>query len=561
MKRLLPVLLIMAFAFVHAQDPKPQDTATTILAYNVEIGFNNASKLLETAEWIRTLDPEVILFQEIARQDSDGFANLARLWGHSYAAVAKPFTDYSIALTSKHPFDMIETRTADLHHGYVLAKINGVYFMSIHTSPFDYARRIQETAIYVRRIKPLLDAGEKLIMMGDFNNYSPMDKERFDDRLEKMDPVKREAYVKGRGKNMNNGKYDYVSTQQLLDAGLIDVGYIWMKEHNIRYSSRIDLALLSPNLKDDVVESYVEFPKWKYFSQFSDHWPNILKLKNLNFPKAPAPLPLPPEPELEVVPGAVNLVTNGSFDNGLEGWKKEIRTADLGSVEVIDGAAKITRLPKSTFGRIYQDMAVEPGKYYTLTFRRFMDKGALTKALVIFRGPDDKWRESTRFTYEFPWRPGVWQQGKYTFKTSDDVNYLRLDFRLDRNDFRLQSDISYMLDDVVLRLATEKEIADVTMPPPEQRPAFQPTADWRDADGLVIRDMDVPPNANMTLSLTVPPLDRAASVKVFFMDKNGNRIPNSLITFNLQPNPNTQAINAPILTSFSAMRLRAQLVK
>ena len=561
MKRLLPVLLIMAFAFVHAQDPKPQDTATTILAYNVEIGFNNASKLLETAEWILTLDPEVILFQEIARQDSDGFANLARLWGHSYAAVAKPFTDYSIALTSKHPFDMIETRTADLHHGYVLAKINGVYFMSIHTSPFDYARRIQETAIYVRRIKPLLDAGEKLIMMGDFNNYSPMDKERFDDRLEKMDPVKREAYIKGRGKNMNNGKYDYVSTQQLLDAGLIDVGYEWMKEHNIRYSSRIDLALLSPNLKDDVVESYVEFPKWKYFSQFSDHWPNILKLKNLNFPKAPAPLPLPPEPELEVVPGAVNLVTNGSFDNGLEGWKKEIRTADLGSVEVIDGAAKITRLPKSTFGRIYQDMAVEPGKYYTLTFRRFMDKGALTKALVIFRGPDDKWRESTRFTYEFPWRPGVWQQGKYTFKTSDDVNYLRLDFRLDRNDFRLQSDISYMLDDVVLRLATEKEIADVTMPPPEQRPAFQPTADWRDADGLVIRDMDVPPNANMTLSLTVPPLDRAASVKVFFMDKNGNRIPNSLITFNLQPNPNTQAINAPILTSFSAMRLRAQLVK
>ena len=109
----------------------------------------------------------------------------------------------------------------DLHHGYVLAKINGVYFMSIHTSPFDFARRIQETAIYVRRIKPLLDAGEKLIMMGDFNNYSPMDKERFDDRLEKMDPVKREAYIKERGKNLNNGKYDYVSTQQLLDAGLI----------------------------------------------------------------------------------------------------------------------------------------------------------------------------------------------------------------------------------------------------------------------------------------------------------------------------------------------------
>ena len=236
MKRFLLALILTAFACLHAQQP-PADEPTRILAYNVEIGFNNAAKLMETAEWIRSYDPEVILFQEIARQDSKGFAEMARLWGHSYAAVAKPFTDYSIGLTSRHPFEIIETRTVDLHHGYVLAKINGVYFMSIHTSPFDFKRRIHETAIYVRRIKPLLDAGEKLIMMGDFNNYSPLDKERFDDRLEKMDPAKRETYIKGRGKNMNNGKYDYVSTQQLLDAGLVDVGFYWMKEHGIRSAS------------------------------------------------------------------------------------------------------------------------------------------------------------------------------------------------------------------------------------------------------------------------------------------------------------------------------------
>ena len=556
MKRFLLALILTAFACLHAQQP-PADEPTRILAYNVEIGFNNAAKLMETAEWIRSYDPEVILFQEIARQDSKGFAEMARLWGHSYAAVAKPFTDYSIGLTSRHPFEIIETRTADLHHGYVLAKIHGVYFMSIHTSPFDFKRRIHETAIYVRRIKPLLDAGEKLIMMGDFNNYSPLDKERFDARLENMDPAKRETYIKGRGKNMNNGKYDYVSTQQLLDAGLVDVGFYWMKEHGIRYSSRIDLALLSPNLKDDVVESYVEFPKWKYFSEFSDHWPNLLKLRNLNFPKAPAPLPLPPEPEPEVVPGAVNLVVNGSFDNGLEGWKKEIRTADLGSVEVVDGAAKITRLPKSTFGRIYQDMAVEPGKYYTLTFRRFMDKGALAKALVIFRGPDNEWREKTRFTYQFPWRPGVWQQGKYTFKTSDDVNYLRLDFRLDRNDFRREFEISYKMDDVVLRLATEKEIADVTLPPPEQRPAWQPSDEWKTENGLSFRDMDVAANANMTLKLQVPPLEKATELHVFFMDKDGNRIRNSLITFSLPASQTAQTIDYPILTSFTATRLRA----
>ena len=80
MKQFLIALLLTTIACLHAQQ-QPADEPTRILAYNVEIGFNNASRLLETAEWIRSYDPEVILFQEIARQDSKGFAEMARLWG------------------------------------------------------------------------------------------------------------------------------------------------------------------------------------------------------------------------------------------------------------------------------------------------------------------------------------------------------------------------------------------------------------------------------------------------------------------------------------------------
>ena len=114
-----------------------------------------------------------------------------------------------------------------------------------------------------------------------------------------------------------------------------------------------------------------------------------------------------------------------------------------------------------------------------------------------------------------------------------------------------------MLDDVVLRLATEKEIADVTMPPPEQRPAYQPTDDWRNENGLSFRDMDVTANENMVLKLQVPPLEKATEVHVFFMDNNGKRIPNSLITFSLPASQTAQAIDYPILTSLAATRLRA----
>ena len=41
------------------------------------------------------------------------------------------------------------------------------------------------------------------------------------------------------------------------------------------------------------------------------------------------------------------------------------------------------------------------------------------------------------------------------------------------------------------------------------------------------------------------------------MDKNGNRIRNSLITFSLPASQTAQAIDYPILTSLSATRLRA----
>ena len=61
----------------------------------------------------------------------------------------------------------------------------------------------------------------------------------------------------------------------------------------------------------------------------------------------------------------------------------------------------------------------------------------------------------------------------------------------------------------------------------------------------------------MTLKLQVPPLEKATEIHVFFMNKDGNRIHNSLITFNLPASQTPQAIDYPILTSFTATRLRA----
>ena len=70
----------------------------------------------------------------------------------------------------------------------------------------------------------------------------------------------------------------------LLEAGLEDVCFFWMKKHNYRpdVGVRIDMAMLSRNLEDQVVEAYVDTTRREFFQTLSDHYPVILTLKNLH---------------------------------------------------------------------------------------------------------------------------------------------------------------------------------------------------------------------------------------------------------------------------------------
>ena len=260
------------------------DELTRVIGYNVLIGFNRAERIEETANWLRSRKPDVILFQEIARQSSESFAWQAKLWDHSYAAVCKPWQDYSIGMTSKRPFEMLEMRIDGLHHGYILARIDGVYYMSIHLSPFRYAVRIRETEIYAKRLKPLLAAGEKVIMMGDFNNPSPYDAARANSNAAALEARRYETQP--HIENLRNGFFDFQCMDNLLEAGLEEVCFFWMKKHNYRpdVGVRIDMAMLSRNLEDQVVDAYVDTTRREFFQTLSDHYPVILTLKNLHAP-------------------------------------------------------------------------------------------------------------------------------------------------------------------------------------------------------------------------------------------------------------------------------------
>ena len=269
--------LLLGVSLLHAEDRE-----TKVIGYNILLGFNRAARIEVGAAYLRRENPDVVLFQEVARQNGESFARQARMWNHSYAAVAKPWQDYSIGITSKRPFDMLEIRTDGMHHGYILAKIDGVYYMSIHYSPFSYKVRITESEIYAKRLKPLIDAGERVIMMGDFNNPSPHDAVQANNNATALEIRRNEKDPKI--ENIREGFFDFTCINNLLNLGLVEICYPWMWDNNYHpwVGVRIDMAFITPNLVPLVTRAFVDVRNREMLESISDHFPVILTLKNLD---------------------------------------------------------------------------------------------------------------------------------------------------------------------------------------------------------------------------------------------------------------------------------------
>ncbi len=129
----------------------------------------------------------------------------------------------------------------------------------------------------------------------------------------------------------------------------------------------------------------------------------------------------------------VNAAEN-RIETPLVEWKRDFRPAnreDLYHVSVQGEETRLLRRPGSNFGRIYHDLRVNPGAVYRVSCRQLTESGALVKLLVIFKGPDGKWREKTRLTDITPLVNGEWSEPSLTFAVPQDVREMRIDYRLD----------------------------------------------------------------------------------------------------------------------------------
>ncbi len=277
------LLLIISFATL-AEEP------FTILTYNIWNGFTGAEgSEAKAIKWLQKQDPDVLALQELVGFTQDRLERLAKQWGHDHAVILKK-GGYPVGITSKTPIEVVEKKVKGMHHGFLHAKTAGIHFFVIHFSPFRWKVRHKEADTILERAVPLMKAGEKVVVLGDFNAVSPMDKERIESLPKLLARKAASDAEREHVENLKDGKMDYLVLKAMLDAGLIDVCHakaagtslldgtcptkVFDNEHILH---RIDFILTTEGLAEKCFA--VDIPREGVTNEVSDHYPVVARFK------------------------------------------------------------------------------------------------------------------------------------------------------------------------------------------------------------------------------------------------------------------------------------------
>lgn len=255
-----------------------------ILSYNVLEGFRKDTALIKEFQyWIKLRSPDVVAFQEFNGISKAQLVAMAKAAGYQYTVLQKR-AGFPLAIMSKHHISGVVKVTNGMHHGMLYAKIAGYNVMVTHLNPKTYEKRIVEVDTLLKYIGRI-PKNEPLILMGDFNNMSPLDKEDYNNEA-KITLVTNSEKNNADTKIMKDGEIEYTAIQKLLDAGLVD---IWHK-HNSAYDksaptkikkhknyTRIDYIYVNKALLPNTIDATLV--KDELTDKLSDHYPMLLILK------------------------------------------------------------------------------------------------------------------------------------------------------------------------------------------------------------------------------------------------------------------------------------------
>jgi len=170
-------LIVVAYVFIAASllgcSAFAEKTETLkIINWNVLYGFNHKKSIKQGANWIKKQAADVVALQELNGHSQVGFKEVASEWGHDHAAILKK-GGFPVGLTSSQAIEVIERRVKGFHHGYLHCKTHGIHFFVVHFWPGKY----REVDWILNKAVQLIEGGEKVIILGDFNGNSRKDEE------------------------------------------------------------------------------------------------------------------------------------------------------------------------------------------------------------------------------------------------------------------------------------------------------------------------------------------------------------------------------------------------
>jgi|SRR5690625_2411763 len=255
-----------------------------ILQFNVLDGCREDTRYEKMFDWLKRQNADVIAFNELNGWNKKEFNNeMTKLdlpHSHLFEMESSP---YFVGIASKHPIEMIEEiEDYPTYHGLLHVKINNVHFFIVHLTPFESTEREKETKRIIELTK---DIEEPVIVLGDFNTLSPLDKDQYEimGTYEKLveDSVLARLHIL-------NQEINYKPMKMLLESGLNDICYSEDfhhtfpskiepdKERDIRL--RIDYILGNKHLLD--YEPECKFIPTFEVETLSDHYPTMCILKD-----------------------------------------------------------------------------------------------------------------------------------------------------------------------------------------------------------------------------------------------------------------------------------------
>jgi exodeoxyribonuclease-3 len=192
-----------------------------LLSYNVWYGFTEKTE--RKGDWLKFMidqAPDIVSLQELNDYTPEKLAGDARKWGHSHSVLLKE-DGFPTGITSSQSITEVKRMIEGFHHGLLSCKTHGIHVYAIHLHPSNWEIRVKEVELLLKEVAKL-PPNAKVVLVGDFNTFSPHDKAAYD-QADDMIPFFKRLDIRTKGKNLRNGQLDYRHLKNLEDAGFVDL--------------------------------------------------------------------------------------------------------------------------------------------------------------------------------------------------------------------------------------------------------------------------------------------------------------------------------------------------